>query len=129
MPHTHLLGKRWEANTQGPDEFDCWGLVRYWYRTQLTVNLPESPVNALDLRAVVIELDRAAKSSTWKEELLAAPNRVLAMGKNGRISHVGICLEGGYVLHCTREGGGVIVQTISQLQRRWSTLKIYSYKG
>ena len=129
MSHTDLLGKRWEANAQGPNSFDCWGLVRHWYRTRLDIELPASPVNALDLRAVVIELARASKSHVWEEVPFGSINQVIAMGKNGRISHVGIHIGGGYILHCTRECGGVIVQTFSQLQRRWSTLKIYRYKG
>ena len=129
MSHMQLIGRPWVANAQGPEAFDCWGLVRYWFETQLGTKLPESPVDSRDLKAVVESLGLAQKDShLWAEEPLGDTGQVVAMGKNSLISHVGVHIGGGFVLHCGR-GSGVVVQTVSQLQRQWSTLKIYRYKG
>ena len=130
MNHLHLIGRPWVANAQGPDSFDCWGLVRYWFRTQMCVELPQTPVDANDLKAVIEGLG-ALKSNKhiWEEVPLGQSGQVIAMGKNARVSHVGVHIGGGFVLHCSRESGTVVIQTISQLQRRWGTLKIYHYKG
>lgn len=130
MSHTHLIGRPWVANAQGPDGFDCWGLVRYWFNTQLNTNLPQTPVNADDLRAVINGLGALeTESDTWESTTLGESGEVVAMGKNARISHVGVHIGGGFVLHCSRDSGGVVVQTISQLQRQWGTIKTYRHKG
>ena len=129
MKHIQLIGKPWVANTSGPDSFDCWGLVCYWYEAELGIKLPDTPVSAIDLVLVAKEMQSAIKSSLWEEETTWEDNQVVAMGRNKIITHVGVHMAGGYVLHCSREAGGVTVQTISQLQRKWRTLKTYKYIG
>ena len=94
------------------------------------ITLPESPVDGGDLRAVIEGLGELALSnSPWEETALGEAGQVVAMGRNARISHVGVHIGGGFVLHCSQAPGMVIVQTISQLQRQWATLKIYNYTG
>ena len=130
MSHTNLIGRPWVANAQGPDSFDCWGLVRYWFRTQHNVVLPATPVDGGDIRAVIEGLGALERDAhVWAEVPLGEAGQVVAMGKNSRVSHVGVHIGGSFVLHSSRESGMVVVQTVSQLQRRWGTLKIYQYKG
>lgn len=130
MNHEELIGKPWEANAQGPDSFDCWGLVRFWSETNLGVTLPKTPVDSNDLKAVIGGLGAFKRdSSMWEEQPLGAEGQVVAMGLNERISHVGIHIGDGFVLHCSRGPGMVVIQTIPQLNRQWGTLKIYQFKG
>ena len=129
MEHTNLIGKPWHSGARGPDAFDCWGLAMYWLKHTIGIELPESPVNPLDIKAVCQEIDSVSSKPVWLEETLGEEGQIVLMGKNTRVSHVGVHVGGGFVLHCSRESGGVVLQTYSQLQCSWGTIKIYRYIG
>jgi len=48
-----LIGRPWEACGRGPHAFDCWGLARWCWRTRFGIAVPEIPVDAANLRAVL----------------------------------------------------------------------------
>ena len=35
-----LVNKSWAPGAEGPDTFDCWGLVRFVFRTRLGIEMP-----------------------------------------------------------------------------------------
>ena len=47
------IGLPWVAGARGPDAYDCWGLFLAIQRCHFARDLPEIPVNADDLRAVL----------------------------------------------------------------------------
>ena len=127
MAYLNLLGKPWVSGGVGPDSFDCYGLVRHWYREAYGVILPEYLVDSRDLHAVIVSMGAACKSAVWSKAPLGDAPQIVAMGKTKRISHVGVHVGGGFVLHCSRQAGGVVIQTTAQLERRWSTIEIYNH--
>lgn len=123
----HLLGKPWERYASGPDAFDCWGLVRYWYGSYLGIDLPSVLVDVRDTLSVARHIKNAQDGSDWSPLVTPEPNCVVAMGKGSVITHVGIHVDGGYVLHCSSEAGAVVVQALSAIERQWPTTRFYKH--
>ena len=106
------VGKPWRENADGPDAFDCWGLVRHVYRQQLKVELPPYPglfeLGAKHLRASIRD---GLRSGKWVE--LVAPKDLCAvlMSASRVYDHVGVYLaqDGGLILHSVH-GRGVVAQ-------------------
>jgi cell wall-associated NlpC family hydrolase len=77
------LNKPWVSGGVGPDEFDCWGFVRYLKRQREGIELPVIAVDGNDPRAVLKafrqhpELQRYAVHETRRcsaDEAQQAPN-------------------------------------------------------
>lgn len=101
------LGKPWQAGAAGPDAYDCWGLVRTYYRCVLGIALPIVDVDALSPLAVRREFATEAHRHGW-QACAPADHAAVLMGKNTRPAHVGVWWQGS-VLHCV-EGAGVVYQ-------------------
>lgn len=41
------IGLPWVAGAQGPDEFDCWGMVRWILKHEYGIDVPAVNVNTL----------------------------------------------------------------------------------
>ena len=61
-----LIGRPWVAGGRGPDAFDCWGLVRWCWRKQFSIEVPEIPVDAADLRAVLAGFRSHPERQRWQ---------------------------------------------------------------
>lgn len=48
------IGLPWVAGAQGPDEFDCWGMVRWILKHEYGIDVPAVNVNPDNLRSVLI---------------------------------------------------------------------------
>ena len=48
------IGLPWVAGAQGPDEFDCWGMVRWILKHEYGIEVPAVNVNPDNLRSVLI---------------------------------------------------------------------------
>ncbi len=104
-----LIGTRWAPGAQGPDAFDCRGLVRHVVRERLEADLPEV---------------ETAHGSKWRpvEGEPAHLDVVLMRGPEGR--HIGVMVYGNGmlgVLHACgtvnargRCEGSVIFQTLAE---------------
>jgi len=120
-----LIGTKWVSGGKGPHEFDCWGLAQYWYREQLGIKLPEYPADADKVMEVARTLNKEVKTSAWTELSSPEPNCLVVMGRNTSITHVGVYLKDGAVLHCSREARRTIIQTLHRLSMYWGTIKFY----
>ena len=106
---TSLIGLPWVAGARGPESYDCWGLFLAVQRDHFGRELPEIPVDALDLRAVL-------------EAFIAHPERQ-------RWQPVPQPEEGGGVLHAVRHAG-VVFQTLAALDAHgWRIEGCYRFKA
>lgn len=115
----NYLGKPWVSGACGPDAFDCWGLLWAVYRTEFGLEVPRFPgVRECGVREVTRLIAETSGGSEW--DALTAPEHgcAVAMGKNARLSHVGLFLDldGGLVLHAA-EGRNVVAESLAKLRQ------------
>ena len=116
-----LIGLPYRRGAHGPDEFDCWGLVRHVFAQVHGVPMPPIEVGQADDTAHnVAAIKRAATVSGWRpsESPLPADGDIVLMdGIEGRHVGVMIAANGGLLLlHCI-ERVGVCLQPLPDLQR------------
>ncbi|MEO0797253.1 MAG: NlpC/P60 family protein [Verrucomicrobiota bacterium] len=126
---TPLLTKPWKEHAFGPDEFDCWGLVHFAYRTQKGIDLPQY----LETSSRAFR-EQGIDDSDYPQWLpIAEPEdfALVGMGMGKRIAHVGLHLhiDGGLVLHCP-ESTGVVIQSVASLKKHgWRTIRFYRWQN
>lgn len=126
-----VLGKPWVAGTAGPDEFDCWGLLCWYYDTKLGIQIDHygKSMNPKDMMSVCRFAFSEAGSPRWARVSKPEHGDAVAMSQNRRISHVGIYLDidGGKILH-SRDHIGVMLQSTHQLRASGiNTILYYRY--
>lgn len=120
------LGQPWQSGASGPDVFDCWGLVRAWYREVRGIDLPVVDVDALQPLAVRHAFADGARS--WKQVDAPADGDAVLMSKASQPSHVGVWMNGA-VLHCTEASGVVYQRPLSLRLVGWNVLGYYRRAG
>ncbi|ANK79859.1 MAG: hypothetical protein TEF_02925 [Rhizobiales bacterium NRL2] len=126
-----LIGRPWQAGGRGAQAFDCWGLVRYCWREQFGIEVPEIPVDAADLRRVLDAFRDHPERRRWR--LVAEPREgdAVLMRQSRHPVHVGLWLEvdGGGVLHAARRIG-VAFQNPRDLDLQgWRIEGFYRFTG
>lgn len=118
-----LIGLPWRRGAQGPDAFDCWGIVRHAVYLQLNQTLPLISIGAADN---LPSLAHAARDWHPAEEPMREHDIVLMQGPHGR--HVGFVVSvisgGKHVLRLLHSNGfmspsgpkgGVVLQRMSDV--------------
>ncbi len=118
MPHfaNKYIGRPWVAGAQGPDSFDCWGLVRFVLLHEYGYNVPPVNINPNNLRDVLSAFHADLAFQAFVEVDKPQDGDVVLMRQAKNPVHAGIWLDvdGGGVLHCVREIG-VVFQDIASL--------------
>ena len=123
------LGLPWKAGGRSDGEFDCWGLLREVYKTQLGVELPI--INGFDARCVsgcVSGIEHGMSDWAQLDLPIDFCGVGLSMSKKF-IHHVGVFLDvdGGQILHC-HEKAGVIIESPSEMRMKsWRTINYYGH--
>lgn len=118
------LGRPWKNGADGPDAFDCYGLVRAVYRDRYGVEMPVVSADATRVLACLHAARDYADYSQWEAVTVPQDGDVLLMGCARHPHHVGVLVEG-RVLHSV-EGAGVLLQTVDSLAAHgWNILKTY----
>ena len=100
----NTVGKPWVNREEGPNSFDCWGLVLDSYRKVDSLELPQiNGYNDKDCETSVAA--KEALNSKKYVKCQPSDGAIMAAFFNDKLVHVGRCLCGG-VLHAT-EGIGV----------------------
>jgi hypothetical protein len=131
---TDLIGRPYRRGAHGPDEFDCWGLVRHVFATVHGIDMPVVTVGSLDDATLdnVAAIKRAAQVSGWRpsgDHTMAEHDIVLMNGLEGR--HVGVMVRANgalLLLHCV-EQLGVCVQPLADLARSGFTGFVFWRRG
>jgi len=125
-----LIGKPYAIGGRGPDSFDCWGLVRYFYFENYGISLPlYQNENPFDTKRVGKLMTDAEHCGDWNEFQHPEHGDVVAMGRSKILHHVGIWLDidGGMCLHALG-GQSVIAQNKRRLKREgFKRISFFSY--
>jgi len=123
-----LIGKPWEAGQQGPDAFDCWGLLAWVYKQQYNINLPRISVAEGDLRSQIRAFRAHPEHRHWQQVDTPKEADALLLRQSRHPIHVGIWIETegeAGVLHAL-QGAGVVFQTLNSLKLSgWSIEGVY----
>lgn len=126
----NLIGKPYEPGGQGPESFDCWGLVRHVYSNLFGVDLQDfSHIYARDLKACSTQFEAAADSADWVQLSQPCHGCVVAMSRSKVLHHVGVWLDidGGLCLHAL-DGQSVVAQSLQRLQQqRFAKILFFKY--
>ena len=96
------LGKPYVWGNEGPDSFDCSGLVQYIYKNALGKNLPR----------VSYEQCKVGKAVS-REDLQVGDLVFFDTMNKGRVSHVGIYIGNNEFIHAANSKKGVIKSTLT----------------
>ena len=96
------LGKPYVWGDEGPDSFDCSGLVQYIYKNALGINLPR------------VSYDQSKVGQAVSREDLQPGDLVFfdTMDK-GKVSHVGMYIGNNEFIHAANSKKGVIKSTLT----------------
>jgi cell wall-associated NlpC family hydrolase len=124
-----LQGKPWTLGANGPDTFDCWGLVRHIYKQVFDIELPVIQAD----HDSALYLARFMKQTEHRKRLKQVQHpchgAVVLMSGNNHPTHVGVYLEvdRGGILHCM-ESAGVRFDRVATLpQLGWGQLSYYEW--
>ena len=94
------LGKKYVWGAEGPNSFDCSGLTKYVYRNALGKTIPRTS---------------AAQSSygQYVSKSNLQPGDLVFSGANGKVSHVGIYIGNGKMIHAPQTGDVVKISDIN----------------
>ena len=121
------IGKPWINGADGPDAYDCWGLVRAYYRDVIGRALPVVDVDATRAVSVAHAFAGHAALGDWEQTQHPQQGGAVLMGQAKRPHHVGLWIGGG-VLH-SAEGCGVIYNNAFALKSSgWNVLGSYRLK-
>lgn len=126
-----LIGLPWVAGARGPQAYDCWGLFLAVQREHFHRELPEIPVDAQDLRAVLDAFTTHPERQRWLGVCLPESGDAVLMRQSRYPVHIGVWLDidGGGVLHAVRHAG-VVFQTLAALDiHGWRVEGVYRFKG
>jgi cell wall-associated NlpC family hydrolase len=113
--HSHwamqYLGKPWESGAQGPDTFNCWGLVRHVQRTVFNRHLPLIMVDDLDPSVIIDTFQTHGEYVHWQQvDVPSEGDCVITKSSPTKPEHVGIWVDvdGGRILQAVY-GSGVVL--------------------
>ena len=119
-----VVGKPWVNRAEGPEEFDCWGIVVDSFRKLDNIELPQisgytdKDCNTGDAAQEAFDTNNYRKSQPTDGAIMTA-------FFNGKLVHVGRCLCGG-VLHAS-EGMGVRFDKYRVINKVNQKVEYYKY--
>lgn len=128
---TEFIGKPWRSGADGPDAYDCWGLVRAVMQQRAAVDLPIIDVaDAADAQEVLRAFKTTAHYAPWRRvETTPQELDVALMTQRKHPAHVGIWLEAdrGRMLHSTSSTGVVALDLVTLKREGYKVLGWYRH--
>ena len=109
------IGKPFVDGGRGPDEYDCWGLVKDFYCRELGIELPDYHISAFKVGLVTETMRRDLKAD-WTKRMgpqfgdLVAISMDMALPRY-IVNHVGVYVGYNKFLHTRKATGAVIERT------------------
>lgn len=123
------IGKPWQSGAQGPEAYDCYGLVRAVLRECCGIEAPLVAFDAGRSADCLRTVDEQRRLPVWREIAAPQPWAVALMGHGRKPHHVGVVLPDGRVMH-SAEGHGVVVHSMAQLALGgWRILSLLAWAG
>jgi cell wall-associated NlpC family hydrolase len=110
---SELIGTPFAYGGRGPDQFDCYGLVKHLYERR-GARLPDyrSPSDQNRIGALM-----AGALTLW-EPCDRVPGAVVVFRIMGRVSHCGIVVDDDRFIHTWEGSGGVCIERLSEWEKR-----------
>lgn len=126
------IGLPWSATGEGPDSFHCWAFVRHVMAEHFGRQVPAIPYTE-DLLDLAREFRDHPERGRWHEvaPAEALPGDAVLLRQARYPIHIGVWLEvdGGGVLHCSRDSG-VVFQRLAALRLNgWHVAGVYRFHG
>lgn len=117
---TQAIGKPWVNRADGPDSYDCWGIVVAYYREVLGKELSiylDGDISDGYLKEI--------ESERWTE---CSGGIVFMCFKDGAPSHCGLVF-GDKVLHAAgwERRGQVTIQPLRKIKKLFKDVRVYDY--
>ena len=132
---TDYIGKPWKVAADGPEEFDCWGLVVDIHRRFYGRELEIIPVEESNLRQLIKTFDAHPEKQNWDTVKNPIEGDIALMRQSRHPIHVGEWIDVNAkgnecgMLHCM-QGAGVVFQNLQSLALTgWKIENYYRYKG
>ncbi len=97
-----LLGRPYVYGASGPSAFDCSGFTSYVYKAH-GISLPRSSA-----------AQSGVGTTVSRDELLPGDLVFFATGRSGAVSHVGIYIGDGDIIHAASGQGRITINNLSQ---------------
>ena len=130
-----LIGKRWKSGAEGPETFDCWGLVRWVQREQRGIVLPALSIGQIQTPEQLQGLYDLVRRSNWHDMPDGSPEKefdiVLTRSREG--PHVGVVIDVDRqlrVLHAVGNNerpGAVVHSEMRELRENWGRVKLWRH--
>jgi hypothetical protein len=111
--------------TQWTVEKNCWWLVRDYYKEQLGIELPLYCVSLPDVRERIPVIIESLKKD-WQPIYEPEINCLVGMGRKSEITHVGIYIAKGKILHLIENHTGIL-ESIFSIKTSFKTVNFYKY--
>lgn len=125
---SNIVGKPWLSKANGPDAFDCWGVVEYVYKL-LGIDLGfkfDFDHENHELVSICMEM----QSKNNEKYIVKDPQDydIVMMYEKGRPTHVGLYIDR-KVLHAIKGrdtlAGGVCLHNMLTINRMFSKIELY----
>lgn len=121
------IGKPWARGADGPDAFDCWGLVTAAARDVFGLHFPNLPHSAHAPADVARMAAGYLASGEWLETPHAHAGAVLALcGYEGRVRHVALCVSAHRCLHIAGATRSCVLP-IARLSSLYPVARFYTW--
>lgn len=123
------IGLNYQDRGRGPNAFDCLGFVRYVYRRELNIDLPDfldTYHSAEDSKGCAAAIDK--RKVDWVQVEKPEPLDLILFKVLGYATHVGLYLNDEDFIHCFR-GSGSCIERLSSLSWGKRVLGFYKWKG
>ena len=107
----NYLGREFE-----PINFNCWGLVREFYRVELGHKIPAVNVDPANYRHLVSAFSTSDIRELFSNVSEPVDYDLVALCRHSAFDHIGIYINGS-VLH-NDNPAGVVYQSLADMQRR-----------
>lgn len=122
------IGKPWVSGGQGPDQFDCWGWVRFALRLRRDLDLPVVDTDAARITQVM-RCFRDGSYAGWRQVDVPQELDGVLMSHSSHPHHVGVWVEtnGGGVVHAVRGAGVVFMDRLHLRLAGWNIISFWRH--
>lgn len=125
------VGKPWKFGGSGPDEFDCWGFVRWVQRHHYGIEMSDVEYKNDDWKDAARALNEDSERDSWSLVGIPGDGDLVLMARSRLPVHIGVWIKANGtegILHCVQGVG------VSFLRRRdlrlsgWGSFQYYTHK-
>lgn len=122
----NYIGKPFKDLARGPDKYDCWGLVKHFYKYELGIELPEYYISAYD--TVSVQKTMSQDKKFWKKVNGPKLGTLVAIALTGSslVNHVGVCIDSYRFIHALNKTG-VIATRLDDIKFSSRIMGLYEW--